>query len=321
MGLILVFDLDQTIIDSQQYFFQRPETYESINTLKDEILTGGYLNPTIIDILKRASKLRDEDVTNPMDKKVTAIFLLTNNSDPIYVAAVDSAIHELCNSTGKYYTEANIDPDTHFMPKKPYFFDSIMMRGHSKRVGSDPSKSLNDVYVMLRYLEIKKKPVLGSIYFFDDIYHEMDRQLNAFGFPDHSIKITPAFRRGETDLTNYKPILDRLSKLEGADTTSTVAVSSMAPVSALTVERSKPLKAPGRPRSGARNSEDPLTRNNLPQENLNSLPPLPLPAKRPSIFGVWPELKASQTQGGRRKSRIRKLLQKNRNKTRNRIRK
>jgi hypothetical protein len=47
MGLILVFDLDQTIIDSQKYFFQRPETYESINELKNEILTGGYLNQTI----------------------------------------------------------------------------------------------------------------------------------------------------------------------------------------------------------------------------------------------------------------------------------
>ena len=320
MGLILVFDLDQTIIDSQKYFYQRPETYESINELKNEILTGGYLNLTIIGILKRASKLRDEDVANPKDKKVTAIFLLTNNSDPIYVAAVDSAIHELCNSTGKYYTDANIDPDAAFMPKKPYFFDSIMMRGHSKRVGSDPSKSLNDVYVMLRYLEIKKRPVLDSIYFFDDIYHEMDRQLNSFGFPDHSIKISPPFDRKEKDLTNYKPVLDRLSKLESADTASNAAVSSMAPVSALTVTRTKPLKAPGRPRSGARNNNDPTT-NNLPPKNPNNLPPLSLPPKRPSIFGVWPDLKASQKHGGRRKSRIRKLLKKNLNKTRKALRK
>ena len=320
MGLILVFDLDYTIVDTQESFFEKEES--EIDALSNELIKGEYLNPTIIAILQRACRLR-------YTKGVTAICLLTNNSDPTYVAAVDSAIYTLCNkSTGKYQTEENIDDDALFMPRKPYFFDAIMMRQHSTRgLIRDPPKSIKDVKIMMSYLG--EKIVLDTIYFFDDLPHELDRQLTTYRLGEHSIKINPGFKRGQRDLTNYQPILNKLSTLDG------ISVPPSLPVSPLTVRRSSPpallgnvgtsTRPPYRSRSGAVNNGDPSALpTNLPppQGNLNELPQLRGSPAFPASLRRPPSSLSHQStgsSGGTR--RRRKRGKKNSKKTRDRLRK
>ena len=113
-GLILVLDMDQTIIDSDPFFRK-----DILDTSK----IPEYLNMNIVNILLRAARLRP--------KKVKAIFLLTNNSDKQFVANLDSAILDLSNgSTGKYNTSESKDPNAKKMPQKPYLFDDIFTRNH-----------------------------------------------------------------------------------------------------------------------------------------------------------------------------------------------
>jgi len=222
MGIILVFDLDQTIVDTKiilrtnnnnnAIFF--PQTPEVLERLKQEIEAA--LNPTILNILKQASLQRYS--------LVDAILLLTNNSSERYVAAVDSVLSSLCGNYGKYQTN-NINSENENareMPKQRYFFDEIMMRNHRTRLNgvnkrtakiygfeSDLTKRLKDVQKMMEYLDVEYKGYSSkyykeNTYFFDDNPHVIDSEI------DNSIRITPPFRVGRVDRTDYSPILNRL---------------------------------------------------------------------------------------------------------------
>lgn len=222
MGLVLVFDLDQTIIDSSdEYLFNRPDTPEGIGQLKFK--AKSLLNTNLVNnIIKRAARLRGKKDASGNDL-VTGIFLLTNNSSKIMVSAVDSvlrdeiAIKNPVESIGRYMTPENFDPDTEGMPKQDYFFDSILMRDHKKRTqGSEehsPLKNLDDVKRMLAYIGVilPEEQLRENTFFFDDMEHPGMRVLK----PGNYIKIVPPFRKYQAEHTDYTPILRKLSELEG----------------------------------------------------------------------------------------------------------
>jgi hypothetical protein len=321
MGLILVFDLDQTIVDTQDTFFNKPRSM--INTLKEQIRP--FLNENIVNLLIRASKLRH--------KQVSAICLLTNNSDIVFISAVDSLLRELCNSTGKYRYNNEDDLYSYYMPIKDYFFDAIMPRDHSMR--SSLTKSVKDVKVMMDILN--EKIVLDDIYFFDDMPHVMDSEIK------NSIKIQPAFVRNIKDLTDYTPILERLSAIDGQPaelpmltlpTVQTVQTVPRLPTrqtlktfaNPLFVRRSTPTTVvnPLRVQETRRFGRN---RSNNGEINESEFPPTPQESSirrgtnLSKLLGNMPKKTTARPSlpfGGRRS---RRLLKKHRNKTRNRFRK
>jgi len=333
MGLVLVFDLDQTIVDSSDHsLFDLPDTPENFRALKDRIRSESRLNRNIVTILKRAASLRPSG-------KVNAICLLTNNSDTFFISAVDAVLKDIISAEdpegaiGRYRNSAYLrkDPESITMrDNQGYFFDVIMTRNHSSRPRlKSPPKRFQDVKIMMSYLDI---PVtLNDVYFFDDVIHDIDGELNSAKLGSHSIIISPPFVRNQPDSTYYDIIRRVLTKLEGHKASATLATSTPASgPGPLTVKRSATLlpataptsiKSPyGRNRSGAFNAKDPYA-------SPNNLPPLAAihhtPKKHSSIFGLCPELKRprNSSSGGRRQTRRSNRFKKNRNKTRNRLRK
>ena len=123
MGLILVFDLDYTIIDTSLYSDLGPNSDMSL----EKIIEG--LNPHVLHILNRAARARYAGVD--------AICLLTNNDSKEFVSAVDNAILQISKKRGgkrgKYNTTECHDTDMAGMTNPEYFFDSILMRSHPNR--------------------------------------------------------------------------------------------------------------------------------------------------------------------------------------------
>ena len=298
MGLVLVFDLDQTIIDSSDpYLFNRPNTPEGITELKKR--ANGLLNFRLVnDVIKRAARLRGTD-------KITGIFLLTNNSSKIMVSAVDSVLRDTVarenpeGSIGKYKTSANKDPDTQGMPNQPYFFDSILMREHSGRTpGSEvnnPVKNLEDVKRMLGFIGVKMsdEEIRKNTFFFDDMDHP------GMTLGDQYIKIYPPFKKYTLDYTHYDLILQKLSELDGKPAVR--PLPKFTPVSPTLVN----LRKPGRPRSGAMNNRVNNMELPLPQEST-----IRHNAKaKPSLFSIFKSSGGFRTRKNRR-NKSRKLLRK-----------
>jgi hypothetical protein len=336
MGLVLVFDLDQTIIDStDDSLFRIPDTPDNFRALKFKLKSESRVNINIVNILKRAARLR-------LSGKISAICLLTNNSDAFFVSAVDGLLKDDISyrdpegAVGRYRNSEYLkrDPESIKMrDNQGYFFDVIMMRHHSSRKRLDsPPKSFEDVKTMMGYLD---KPVnLRDVYFFDDIFHKLDGELIFEGFDSQSIKINPPFARFKHDFTNYEPVLSKLSELEGPKSSASVRPrATPAPVAFTPALAAKPLTVKrtvlpstirevemphGRNRANAFNSGDPTV-------NPNNLPPHPVIPRtqkpRTSLFNTFQIKRPRNPSGGRRKSRRRSILKKNRNKTRNRFRK
>jgi hypothetical protein len=268
MGLTLVFDMDQTILDSSDpYLFQTPSDQ---SLFEREIKKR--LNWNIVNILKRAVKLRPD--------KVTSIFLLTNNSFLFLVAALDKVLRELTMSTGRYRGDNGL-------PTKDYFFDSIMMRQHSSRpktVDDNPPKRLQDIINMISPTDaLDSLETLKNTYFFDDIdAHVLKSEFDNIGKGDHYIHITPPYKKGVPDTTNYRPVLEALSLLDG-----------------------EPAEFPekyGRNRSNTRVNANNLELpppSELPDEKLKKLKLKT--AQRHSLMGAF----NIPTQGGYKKSRKR----------------
>lgn len=304
MGLILVFDMDQTILDSSDpYLFERPNTPEAHIILKQKIRDG--LNWNVVNILRRAANLRPSG-------KVTAICLLTNNSSEILVSAVDEVLYEETgNSRGRYKTY-ELDGDDRTMPEKPYFFDSIMMRQHSfrkKTVDDNPPKRIIDIWNMMYFLGIEgNMENMKDIYFFDDIgTHVLRNELNSLAdgkYSDHYIQINPPFRSSLPDRTNYDSILRALSLLDGQPFTKSRTVIQSPPSINLRQTRKLPsappplnLTATGRPRSNAKVNENNLGLPPPPQEQSVRAKGT---MKRPSLLGAF------STKGGSRYKKSRK---------------
>jgi len=323
MGLVLVFDMDQTILDSSDpYLFERPPTPEAHIILKEKIRLA--LNWNVVNLMKRAAKLRPSG-------QVSAICLLTNNSSTILVSAVDEVLFEEIGSKGKYKTyRGNANDRT--MPDKPYFFDSIMMRQHSSRpktVDNNPPKRLVDVLNMLQFIGIEAGPdSIKDIYFFDDIgTHALRPEFNFMSdgkYKDHYIQITPPYNKYLQDTTDYRSVLHALAALDREQPTlPPVPKPVSAPVSApqrrgpvITYYRlpksypygrpnasgklpsaGPPPPTPYRPRSGARVNENNLGLPPPPQEqSVRKKPTL----ARSSLMGAF-----EPPSGGSRKTRKR----------------
>ena len=207
MGLILVFDLDQTIIntDARGVFpGVYPMTEEYKNLLKEQI------NPKVLDILLRAAKLRRIGVD--------AIFLLTNNSNPNYVANIDALLLELSNNSLGQYKKRKGPFVTEDIPGTDFFFDYIMTANHPYR--RDMTKSAHEIEYMMGYLGMSMSvgDLFSRLYFFDDVSnHEIRRELKNYSdgkYSDHYIFITPPFAVGYDDRTNYQPIENALNEFE-----------------------------------------------------------------------------------------------------------
>lgn len=192
-GLILVFDLDQSIIDSNsftlQYGILKRNNWNHI---------GAYLNMELVNtILKPAVKLRENKAG------VDAIFLLSNNNSSEYVIHV---IHYLNLILGVNQ-----------------LFDYVMIRTHPSRPRSDnPPKSLRDIQYMMEHAII---PIAYSdtsrIYFFDDnSKHQIRKELEVGHYieirgPDLDVAgNNKGFIVGKPDLSDYRQITHVLDTLE-----------------------------------------------------------------------------------------------------------
>jgi len=208
--------MDQTILDSSDpYLFERPAGPEALVILKRKIKES--LNWNVVNIIKRAAKLRPD--------KVSAICLLTNNSSHILVSAVDEVLYEETSSKGKFKTYRENADDKGMPPRdKPYFFDSIMMRNHSSRtktIDNNPPKSIIDIINMMYLLGLRGlefENLMKDTYFFDDIgTHNLRQEFNFMSdgkYKDHYIQITPPYNKLLQDKTDYRPILHALAALD-----------------------------------------------------------------------------------------------------------
>jgi hypothetical protein len=171
-GLVLVWDMDNTI--SGEY--------------SDRIT----LNPNAIRILQKAIDAKRTGT-------VSAIFLLTNNSDMEYI---DKVRIELLKRLGLPENSPSPTP-----------FEYIMPRQHTNRPQSfDPPKRLEDVEFMMREVRKKAGNLKKRTYFFDDIpTHVLRTEIPQ----DHYIQITPPFIAGLADHTDYSTIERSLSPYSG----------------------------------------------------------------------------------------------------------
>jgi len=311
--------MDQTILDSSDpYLFERPNTPEAHVILKQKIRDA--LNWNVVNILRRAARLRPSG-------KVSAIFLLTNNSSRILVSAVDEVLfEETGNSRGKFRI---LRDDGDEMPDKHYFFDYIMMRQHHTRpktVDNNPPKRVVDILNMMQYMGINGSiNSVKDIYFFDDIgTHNLRAEFNFLSdgkYKDHYIQINPPYKRYSYDRTSYLPVLYALSALDSGDATlpELPIIQPRTYVSRpMTVRRtmgplpSAPppplnLTVSGRPRSNTKVNADNLELPPPPQEHSVRVKAT---TKRPTLLGAFAPLNA--TKGGYKKSRRRRQLQRKR---------
>lgn len=206
-GLVLVFDLDNTLIDTNDM--------ESMKA--NEQLIKDALNRNIIyNVLRTAENFR-----TAYPGSIDAILLLTNNDDSVYISKVCKVIADMFPDKRSNFrnirNSKNAPENSRFInDDKPLFFDYIMMRGnkHRMRLGKNRGlvKNRELVKKMLDILNIECDDIhslRNRIYFFDDQEHPEMRSQIADG---HYIKIKGpveggGFIKGTEDLTNYDPII------------------------------------------------------------------------------------------------------------------
>ena len=167
-GIILVFDMDGVI------------------TPEDGFMRGKspIINPVIANILMKAHKAR-------LAGEVAGIYLLTKNSSDIYVELVDLALGEQIGGiSGSEYFFFN---DGLYRDK---FYTNI--RGYPQYLRTH-SKIVADIE-FITGTELDRE----RVFFFDDhpeIHPELEEVLG-----QNFIKITPPFKEGTEDLTDYSAL-------------------------------------------------------------------------------------------------------------------
>jgi len=206
IGLILVFDLDQTLIDSTNLLQKANEGKSLWNLIES------HLNMRIIDtVLRPALQLRG--------KGVDAIFLLSNNNSSDYVINVIR------------YLSLKLGVDE--------IFDYVMIRSHSSRERTlNPPKRLADVEYMVNNMITPisysdKYSLARRVYFFDDNTKHLIRDEIPY---DHYIEIqgpdldmlgnNKGFIIGKPDLSDYYSIESELHILANRYKNSNKAISS-----------------------------------------------------------------------------------------------
>jgi hypothetical protein len=229
-GLILVFDLDQTLIDTEKLFRRKdpPSEFngvifeslmERIDTphRSDNVIHKQINHRLIEEVLAPASELRG--------RGVDGIFLLTNNNSNVYVKAVG---RYLANKLGN--TDGN-----------EYFFDYIMTRNDPSRGANPLSKNLSNIKHMLRtrcpFSHKIREPVeiiddldlAERLFFFDDqiypLYKEIFQNiglgsnrklgLDLPNFSDHYIHMRGTIQHDTTDYSIVKEALARIAPPPG----------------------------------------------------------------------------------------------------------
>lgn len=178
-GLILVWDMDQTLIGRNPF----------------------ELNANALRIIKQAATKRS---------KVSAIFLLTNNSDNYLINMVTEILTEQLDLPRELDRE-NV-------------FDGIMSATDPTRIpsmdGVNPQgglKRLEDVMMLMmrKGLPFNQETLKDRVYFFDDLPNHVIRQQIP---EDHYIQIVPPFENNSIkDETNYEPILRVLNGTKGGN--------------------------------------------------------------------------------------------------------
>ena len=211
-GLVLVFDLDQTLIDSNGI---DPLMRDNMRTLK------AALNPTILEIIDRA-----EELSRERPGSIDAFLLLTNNNAAKYIS-------DVCTLIAKRYAVRSSNNSSNFRRvlnsenaridgANPLFFDYIMMRGNKHR--GNMVKSLTDVRTMLDALGIGTSDLPRRTFFFDDGEHPSMRY-DLESHPYHYIQIKSdvpyaGFSKGHPDTTDYSTIKRALAESPANDNMS-----------------------------------------------------------------------------------------------------
>jgi hypothetical protein len=193
-GLVLAFDLDNTLIDSCGVLKQRDSNWETI-----EHYLQTHLNMNLIErILRPAIQLRAEG-------KVSAILLITNNMLTFYADCVE---YYIARHFGILYGEV---------------FDYMMLRQDPMRAlpRNNPPKRLLDIHNCLVKLGKPVTNLAQRTFFFDDSHtHAIMKDFIAAGCPQNYIHvkgpdstyypgygiINLGFKAGQPDVTNYQPI-------------------------------------------------------------------------------------------------------------------
>ncbi len=186
-GIIIVVDLDNTLVGD--YFDIMNNSAENRTPI---------FNTKLVDLLKKAKEARRKG-------HVSAIFLLTNNSDTNFIQFVNLLLAE--KGVNGYY-----EP----------IFDYIMSRNHKERqknfnktgiLNMNPPKRLEDVAFMMREIGEFPANLEKRVYFIDDIpNHEIRNELRN---PQQYIVITPPFTGQEEDKTDFTPLLNKLDFHKG----------------------------------------------------------------------------------------------------------
>ena len=171
-GLVLVFDLDLTLVDTEKVF--------EIASKKDEINSDElykHLNIRLIEeVLKPAVDLKGSSVS--------AILLLSNNNLEEYVNFICESISRILGTQ---------------------VFDLIVTRRGTELVPraepeENPPKRLVDVERMLKSLGKDSSNLEERVYFFDDLDHEIKKEI----IPGHYYRIHNWLTKDH--LNNYAPV-------------------------------------------------------------------------------------------------------------------
>ena len=203
-GLVLVFDLDQALIDSRGLIRERNNGWKNIESYIQKSL-----NMRIVEeILRPVVALRRSAFGQK--PKVAAIILLTNNIMEFYIDCVE------------YYIAR------HLGILSESVFDYVMKRDDSMRAFPpfNPPKRLEDVENILKKINKPTDNLASRTFMFDDCdRHKIKYDLADAGYPDHYIQIigpedmclpihgiiNEGFIAGEPDLTDYTAILKAMS--------------------------------------------------------------------------------------------------------------
>ena len=170
-GLVLVWDMDSTIVGN----------YFNVRSNQELIF-----NERAVAILKLAVEARKTG-------KVTAIFLLTNNSDEEFIKLMRT---RLSLKLGV-----------------PRVFDFAMQRYHPSRPFSeDPPKRLQAVAFMMNAIKKPTTNLQNRVFFFDD---RGDHEIRTEIPQNHYIQISPPYKPNIKDATNFKPVANAIRAFGG----------------------------------------------------------------------------------------------------------
>lgn len=201
-GIILVFDLDQTIAHH----------------------TGGEnvaININIVNLFKHIYR------TGERSPAVSRIFLLTNNNNKNYIKFIDHWLRDTIPAVGAFTGDVgdnimgseNTENTSKYYETDNYFFDYILDWDHYSRGGAG-LKRVKDIKFMLKQFGENNEDdenTLLKTFFFDDLPdHVLREEYKNVSAESNYIQITPPFKGTELDRTNYSFVYETIRATEEA---------------------------------------------------------------------------------------------------------